>query len=453
MGNLLASLRGSADTLETLQRALSVVQNNVTNAATPGYARQRLGLEAKRFELDSGLPGGVNSTGLINSRTDFLENAVRVQAERFGKFSRQAAQLAQIEPVFDISEGAGIAGALNGLFQSFSHLSISPNDIPARETVIRGAETLAQSFNFTATSLARISANSDSQIQSTVAEINRLAARLRDFNLELRRDFRARNDAGLDAQIHATLEELSDLVDFTVLHQSDGSMTILAGGQTTLVIGDRTLPISADFAGTTAAILDSQGQDITGQIRQGALNGLLDIRNNFLPSVLTELNTLAQSVADRVNLTLAAGLDLNGVPPTINLFTYNVANGAAFTLAVTAIQPADLAAALPGAPGGNGNALALAALPNAPQIGGFTFSEYLGGIGARIGRALRTATDDEQTQSQLLAQARTLRAEASAVSMDEEAAVLVQFQRNYQAAAEMFRVLNEMTEEMIGLLR
>jgi len=453
MGNLLASLGSSADAMEAMQRALNVVQNNVTNASTPGYARQRINLEAERFELGTGLLGGVDASNLINSRTGYLETAVRSQVERWGRFAQQTDDLSQVEPIFDIAGGAGIAGALDDLYQSFSQWSVAPNHLPSRQTVIQRAQSMAQAFNFTATSLSRLSNNADTQLRTTVSSINAIAERIRGFNTELRRDSRAASDPGLDAQIHVALEELSELADVTVLKQDDGSYSIYLGGQTPLALGDSTYPIGTDFSGPQAKIVDAQGNDITGQIQQGRLRGTLDFRNSFLPSVRTELNTLAQTVADRVNTLLAAGVDMNGQPPAVNLFSYNAGAGAAFTLAVTAIQPDQLAAATTAAPGGNANALALASLATSKEIGGFSFSEYYGNIAARAGRSLATARQDARTQELLVSQARTQRSEVSAVSLDEEAAYLVQFQRNYQAAAEMFRVINEMTESMIGLLR
>ena len=46
MSNLLASLGSSASALSVLQQALGVIQNNVDNSSTPGYASQQLNIEA-----------------------------------------------------------------------------------------------------------------------------------------------------------------------------------------------------------------------------------------------------------------------------------------------------------------------------------------------------------------------------------------------------------------------
>ena len=123
------------------------------------------------------------------------------------------------------------------------------------------------------------------------------------------------------------------------------------------------------------------------------------------------------------------------------------------TLDVTSITTDDLAAALSTAPGGNGNALNQAGLAKAKTIAGLSFSEYFGNIGAGFGRELQAARANSRTGESLLAQTRNYREEISGVNLDEAAAEMVQYQRAYQASAELFRVLNQLTETTLGLLR
>ncbi|MGH9673725.1 MAG: flagellar basal body rod C-terminal domain-containing protein, partial [Bryobacteraceae bacterium] len=103
--------------------------------------------------------------------------------------------------------------------------------------------------------------------------------------------------------------------------------------------------------------------------------------------------------------------------------------------------------------GGNGNALALVALGSSPLVNGATFPAFYGAIGSGIGSLLDSSRRQEQAQSLLVAQARTMRSEETAVSLDEEAVMLLQFQRHYQAAAQLFKTLDEMTEELINIMR
>jgi flagellar hook-associated protein 1 FlgK len=345
--------------------------------------------------------------------------------------------------------------------------------------VIDRARDLAAVFQQAAASLARASTDADRQIQQTVSQINQLGARLLEYNLQRRRG--AVDDAGLDAKIQTTLEELSEFVDFTAMFQPDGSVSVLLGGQTPLVIGDRHFEISVSSyyptnpppvypaAAPPVHILGAEGRDITSHITEGRLGGLLNIRNSFLPSLrgdayqAGDLNLLAKTVADRVNQILTSGRVSDGPPPEtgVALFTYDATNDAAAAESLTlnsAITPALLAAIDPGPPYvSNGTALQLAGLANpqdaADRINGFSFTEFYGSLAARVGRELTDMRDNETLKAQMVAQARNLRSEISGVSLDEEAILMIEFQRAYQANARMVSVLNDLTEIAVNLVR
>jgi hypothetical protein len=112
---------------------------------------------------------------------------------------------------------------MSKLFQGFAQLSVTPNSITDRRIVLDRASSLAQSVRETATGLQNAMANADSQFVTTVNDVNALLNRIRDFNVGRRWNAEAATDAGVDAQMHATLEDLAELVDFEVLEAEDGS--------------------------------------------------------------------------------------------------------------------------------------------------------------------------------------------------------------------------------------
>jgi len=68
MGNLLASLSNSTSALRAFERQLNVIQNNVSNASTPGYAKESVGLEALAFDPSNGSTGGVRAGAAVSGR-------------------------------------------------------------------------------------------------------------------------------------------------------------------------------------------------------------------------------------------------------------------------------------------------------------------------------------------------------------------------------------------------
>jgi len=389
MGNMMTALLNTANSMRAVEQALTVTENNVVNASTPGYAKQTATFVAQPFDLTVGLPGGVAAGPVQSSRDAFAEQAVRNQQTDLNYYQQKVSDLTTMESYFSTSSTSGIGPAMTSLFQSFSQLSVNPNDTVSRQNVINEAQSVAQNFQTTASGLESQGTNIDEETSSTIASINQLAGQVATINGENRVDPSGGVNAGVDAQLNSTLEQLSQLVNFKALQQPDGTITVYVGGQTPLVVGAQTYAISGDFSTSQTAVDSSTGADITSQITGGQLSTMLDDKNNVLPGYLASLNTLAQGVADQVNTGLSNGIDKNGASPATDLFTYNANLGAAATLAVNPLTPDQIAAAMPGAPGGNGNALALAALANGANLNNYTFAQFYGNIGAQVATICR----------------------------------------------------------------
>jgi flagellar hook-associated protein 1 FlgK len=468
MSNLFASLRSSTSSLDAITQAVAITQNNITNAGSAGYAKQRVTLQALQFDPQNGLAGGVTNGKLASSRDEFVERAVRMQEGKSAAADKNTVDLTKLEQVLQLSSGDSIPSSLNGLYQSFSAWAAAPRDQTAKSTVLTAAANVASSFNLAARKFSDVASGNASEIRSTVDEINRLAGRIQNYNEQVRSG--AVNDAGVDAGIHATLEELSANANVEAARQEDGTYTLLLGGEHPLVIGTNqyTLSVSFDLPSSPAPlypdgapqaqILTSTGQNITASVKDSKLGAQLDFRHNTLASVAGDamhegsVNRLAKKIAGRIN---------EAWPPPSQPFFITGASPASIaeTLSVNpALDPAMLDAAEPGPPPvENGKALQLAALGN-PQkdndkLDGRSFNEFYGQIAATIGGKLNDAKFDKQSQTQLSAQVKAFRDQISGVSLDEEAVHLIEFQRAYQASARMVSAIDEMMEIAVNLGR
>ena len=450
MGNLLASLLNSANSIQVYNRQLAVIQNNISNANTPGYARQIQSLTALPLDLNAGLAGGVGAGPLVSTRSEYAEQSVQTQVSQLGTAEQKAVDLSQVQTLFDLTSQTGVDTNLSNFFNSFSQLTVSPNDTLSRQTVLNSAQSLAGAFNQTATGLGNAGQQVDSQINGMADQINQLAGQVRDVNSAYQQNFQNASDPGLDAQMHSALEQLSEVVGITTIKQSDGSTDVYLGGQTPLVVGDRQLQISVDSSSPSQTdILDSAGNVVTSHVISGQLAGALQEKNQLIPSYTSSLNTLAQGLADGVNQQLAAGVDQNGQTPATDLFTYDATLGAAQSLSVNPLTPDQIAAATSDAPGSNTNALNVAAMLSAKTMGNSTYTEYFGTLGGQVGSDLSNAKTDQSTQQGLVDQSRALRSQVSGVSLDEEAAQLLTVQRSYQASAKLMSILNDIMDTLM----
>lgn len=451
MSGLFGALSVSANALQMFDKALSNVQNNVNNASTPGFAKQRVTTVALPFAPNQGLPGGITTSELESSRDEYAEQAVRQEQYKYSGYQETASDLSRIEGLFDVSGQSGVPSAMSKLFQAFSAWSVAPSDTLPRQQVIDAATSLASSFNDVASELGSASQSLDQQVHDAVSAINDLSSQIRDINVQTQRNLATRSDPSLDARLHETLASLAQYTDFTALRQSDGTVTVLMGGQVPLVNGDKQCALTADSSGAQTMIRDAQGNDVTAQATTGKLGALMEMRNTTLPSYMSDLNRLAAGLADGINATLAAGVDANGNAGAA-LFAYNSASDAASSLRVTSITTAELAAATPDKPGGNGNALNLTELANQPELDGLAYTAFYGQLATHVGQALDSAKANQDTHEQLLLQARSMRDDTSGVSLDEEAAKLLEFQRAYEATAQFINVLNQLTQDVLNIL-
>ena len=479
MSNLLASLVSSAGTLEAYGRVLETAQNNVSNASTPGYAKERLDLYALPFDPEGGVTGGVRAGKMVSARSEYAESAVRQQTSDLGYQQQMVDNLTAIQANFDISGNQGIPQALNNLLKSFSAWGASPENQAARQTVIQRAADLASAFQQTAHDVSAKANDAQQQVLQTVAQVNQLVGEIQGYNHIAMQG--SKNDGGLSARMHSALEELSSLVDVDASFQDDGTVSLMLNGQTPLLLEDKQYQLSASLTQpqdpplvnpngpALVRITASDGSDITSKTTGAQLGALVKLRNQILPAIMGDgtqtgsLNIMARQFADRVNGLLTAGNISNGPPAQagIPLFSYDESNATAAASSLTVDEtylPEQLAAISPGPPSvSNGVPLALAGLASpvqdADKVDGLSFSQYFGQIAGSVGSSLNDAKNNLDVQQSLLSQAKDLRQQYQGVSLDEEATILMQFQRAYQATSKFLSVLDQLTETAINILR
>lgn len=473
MGSLFAALGSAGEALRAFEQSVDVTQNNVANANSAGYAKQVPLMDSLAFQPSNGLMGGVQEQ-TEDTRNQFAETAVQQQTSLLGEYQQLQTSLAPIQSVFDVSQNSPIPSALSQLLSSFSAWSTQPSDPNSQTAVLTAASQVATAFQQAAGQLDQIRTSTDNDLQSTVAQINQDATAIQNYNIAVTQQ--SGPDPGLQAQLYSAIDDLSNQANVQVLPGNGGTVTVLLGGQTPLVIGTQLNSLQVQYtpsanapnpgAPPNASIVDSNGNDVTSQVSSGSLQALLSVRNDLLPSLIGgeqqtgDLNTLAKSLADTVNNALAQGSTTATPPyqPGAPLFSYNATSpDLAATLQVNpSLTPDQLAAVDPGPPlVSNGTALNLAGLDSDPggQINGLGFTGFFSSLATRVGTAAQNANTNEAAQSQLVAQATNLRQQLSGVSLDDEAVTLVQLQRSYQAASKVISVVDELAQTIIGMVQ
>jgi flagellar hook-associated protein 1 FlgK len=462
MGGLFGALNSSLDAMRSLETALNVSQNNVSNSSTPGYSAQVATLEALPFDGSSGVGGGVQSGPTQSTDNAYADQAVRSQLSMQGNYSAQSTALSSIQSLFDVTGQTGVIGALNNLFQSFSAWSATPTSTSAQQAVLAAAQTVAQSFQSTANSLSQTTNQVDQQISSTVQQINSIAADIANDNAQIQQS--TTPNAGVEANLQASLQSLSQLTDITVTYAPNGTATVLLGnGESPLVMGTQASAISVNFsANNDAQLQDASGNVITDQVSQGSLGGLLAVRNSILPSLQGDgsqqgaLNQLAQQVADRVNAILTSAQTPGGAAGNA-MFDYNASNPTAVAHTLTLDPGISMSTLAPAnATTSNGAALELSNLGNstnpADQINGQTIVQFYSAMATQVGQQTSSAQTNQTLATTLLTQAQAVQTQISGVNLDSEAVQVMELQKGYDAAGKMVSVIDSLTSMLINMV-
>jgi flagellar hook-associated protein 1 len=421
--------------LLTQRRAMEVTANNVANAQTPGYSRQRLELRAQNpLNTPEGYIGrGVTSGTVQRARDLFYDGTFRREAGLFSQSSTLEYGLRQIEDSIGEPSDTGISAALDRFFHAFSDLSNDPASPAARDLVCQAGARLAAQLNHLDSRLSTTTADTLSRLEAETAQANQLLRQIADLNQDILSSGGAGASDLMDRRDLA-IDQLSALVSVRVVKHDDGTVTVM-GEEANLV--DRVIPAQIRLDGTSPdmRLVDAGGASL-GRVG-GSLGAGLELVNTRIPAVRAQLDQLAAALVGEVNSIHRSGYTASGATNT-DFFdpTRTTAAGIQLTSALRASSMAALRLAQLG-----DTALA--------GLGQRSFRDFFSGVASSVGLAVSGARSDAEVQQALMDQADLQRAAVSGVSVDEEMVSLMAQQQAYGAAAKIITMADEMMRTLL----
>jgi flagellar hook-associated protein 1 FlgK len=442
------------------QEALNVTGNNVANQNTAGYTRQVVSFQTVDAVTLSGITYGSGVTASAASqRNRVLEQRVQQQMQTQAQSGALESALQQIQNIFGLSSTTSTASttvlgsAVDSFFSSLSSLASNPSDTATRQNVLSAANKLAAAFNSASNQLSQVSTTLNQQVVGDVNQVNSLTQTIASLNTQITALSPSADAGALEDQRQQAIAQLSKLVGLDQISTENNGITLTTSGGAVLVSGSQSFALSTSQVGGTTHVLGGVGgKDVTFNLAGGDLGGVLQARDQQLPSYQSALDNLAFAVGTQVNQQNALGVDGNGNPGAA-LFSLPAApTGAAALIQVATADPNAVAAAATGeGSAGNTNASALANLSSANIVSGQTASGFFAAFLGQIGSDTAAATTDNSAQQATLTQLTTQRDSLSAVSLDQEASNLTQYQRAYQAASQVFNIANSVMASAINL--
>jgi flagellar hook-associated protein 1 FlgK len=394
---------------------------------------------------------------VTSQRDRVLEQRVQQQTQTQSQSAALESALQQIQNIFGLSSTTNSASstalgtAIDSFFSSLSTLASNPADTATRQSVLTAANTLAAAFNSSSNQLAQVSTSLNQQVASDVNQVNSLTKTIASLNAQIS-SLSPNADAGmLEDQRQQAITQLSRLVGLDQISTENNGITLTTSNGAVLVSGSQSFSLSTSQVGGATHIL-AGGQDVTANLTGGDLGGVLQARDQNLPAYQSALDSLAYAVGTQVNQQNQLGVDANGNPGAALFSLPPTSTSAAALIQVATTNPKAVAAAATGeGSAGNTNASALADLLSASIVSGQTASGFLASFLGQIGSATAAATTDNSAQQVTLTQLTTQRDSLSRVALDEEAANLTQYQRAYQAAAQVFNIGNSIMASALNL--
>jgi flagellar hook-associated protein 1 FlgK len=461
MGTLSSLLSVSLSALQADQVALNVTANNVANQNTVGYTRETVDFQSQdSVSINGVLEDGVTTgAGPVSQRDRILEQSVQQQTQQQAQSSTLQSALEQVQNIFGLTStstsasSTALGSATDGFFNSLSSLTANPSDTATRQTVLSTANTLAQTFNSASSQLQQISSGLDKQVTSIVGQINSLTTTIASLNQQIA-SVSPNADAGtLEDQRQAAIAQLSQYIGLDQISTQQNGITLTTTSGEPLVVGNQAVPLTTtSIGGTTHILAGPNHDDITASTTGGQLGGVLQARDQQIPTFAAALDNLAYGIATQVNTQNQQGTDANGNPGQAIFAIGSSASGAAAAISVSTSDPNAVAAAAVGeGSAGNDNAQALANLSTANIVGGQTAAGYVASLLDQIGTATAAATNDSASQQASLTQLTTQRDSLSGVSLDQEASNLTQYQRAYEAASKVFTIADSIMASALNL--
>lgn len=453
MSSLFGSISTSLRALLAQEAALQTASENISNINTPGYARRR----AVMIEDDPVFDGrvligtGVHLQKIESLRDRTLELRLHEETQQQSGLAGYVRSMTEIESVFSDASN-GIGAQLDKFFQSLTRLCTDPASIPLRQNVLTAAGNVASSFNETAKGLKASQQMMDIGLAQAVNEVNTITVQIAQLNVEASRQEKLGGDAGtFEDQRTQLIRKLSELIDVSVVNSDEG-VTLTTSDGASLVVSGRYFEIETRLHSSGFRHVFSQGRDITADISGGQIGGVLEARDNSIAPVLSDLDELASRFISAVNSAQRKGFDLTALSGQ-DMFSPGTGTDAASNMRLVLSDPARVAASADGSVGNGGNLVALRDVATAPLIMGQNPLEFYSGLVARLGNDLAQARSEEEASQLVLRQLESQRASISGVSLDEEAANLIRYQRAFEAAARVVSIVDDLMQSVINLGR
>jgi flagellar hook-associated protein 1 FlgK len=471
MLGLFNTLNLGARSMMAEELSLEVTGQNLANANNPAYTRQTVDLQASTpTPTNLGLQGtGVDASSIQQVSDPLLNSQIQSEASVGGYWNSQQTALenaqTQLGEFLNLSSsGTGstttsttsspdLSDQLNNLFNAFQSVATSPTDPTARQSLVNSAQSLASSFNQASQNLNALNGQLNTSVGNDVTSANQLLTDIASLNGQIAQITASGGTANdlVDSR-EQDLENLAQLANTQTTANPDGTISVSIGGQQLVSGGTLSDTLATYDPGNSRLQVQTAASATPLTLSGGSIQGTIDARDDALGTLRSNLNTMASTLITQVNSIYQNGYDLNGSTGA-DFFTGtgsgNIGVNSALLTDPSQIQASGVASAA----GDNSVALALAQL-RSQSVGALnnqTFSSACSLDVESFGNALANANDQVNNYNSVNTMLLNQRDSVSGVSLEQEMANLITFQKAYETSAQIITTVNEMLTTVVNM--
>lgn len=392
--------------IRAAQIGLDTASNNVANANTAGYTRQRVELRDRPPYASAigPLGTGVDVVTVRRLRDAFLDTRLRTTTAGAAGEQARAELLGTVEAITGEPD-AGISVELDQLWDAFEDLTLEPTSPAVKQQVVSALQSVADRINGVSAGWTALEADAIERRAAGIDEVNALVTAIEDINRQV--------------EIPDPGNEPVDLQRFPLPNQL-------------LDERDRLLDRLVELTGT--GVTRNNDRTVTlpdplDPVAGGELGGVERFLTTDLATARTQLDAFTTELVAQ----------LNGAPGGQTLL-----DGTAGSLTVPITATALLAGDTAVGAYDTTYAEALAGLRNGTPAA--ELRTLVTGIGQRVASAERSAA----AQSELVHAAQMARRSAHGVSIDEEMISLVSYQRALEAASRVMTTIDQALDVLVN---
>lgn len=344
-GSLTLALRTSQSGLLANQSALDAVAQNVSNVNTPNYSRKIVNMEQR---VVGGVGAGVQLSDVTRAVDQGLLKSLRLELSEFNQYDVQTSYYERMQDLFGApGDNTSISHIMNQFGIAMEALSVAPDQSLEQSEFIRQAQEVANKLQAMSSTVQELRLQADNEIASVASSINTISTDLVNLNNKIIQSSTIQADVtDLLDQRDAKIDELATYIDISYFYRSDGDVVVFTQSGRTLV--DNTTVATSHLAASAASSTTTHAEgdfsaiyvgdkvasnDITSEVRDGQLKGLIDLRDGKLADLQSQLDEMAAELRDVINQVHNRGTaypgasTMNGTRAFLNAGTQTITMG------------------------------------------------------------------------------------------------------------------------------